>query len=220
MLSLEGNKKIGYKGRVISVLFVSFVILLIRSMVKMQFGNVPHPVPILAIFPLIIAWILGKNYDKYVYLSTVDSLTGLYNRRFITERFLKECKKCIHKGSHIAVLMVDVNHFKTINDCFGHEFGDLVLQDISRILQEVFGEKGIISRWGGDEFLIITKFKDEKILFEKIDYFQNLLSQKDWGILNAHLNVSIGKAIFPIESRNFHDLVAKADAEMYKLKVN
>ncbi|MGX2962018.1 GGDEF domain-containing protein (plasmid) [Peribacillus sp. JNUCC 23] len=110
-------------------------------MVKKHFGQVPHPVPIPAIIVLVIAWYLGEQYDKYVYLSTRDSLTGLYNRRYVTDKFPNLSRCANRRKLNICTLLVDVNDFKEINDHYGHDAGDVVLANISKKIVRFFWTK-------------------------------------------------------------------------------
>ncbi|CAM5223447.1 hypothetical protein UACE39S_00676 [Ureibacillus acetophenoni] len=213
---MKFEKNLSYRGRIISLAFVALMILAIREVVKSQFGEVPHFLPIPALIPLIIAWFLGKHYDQTMYLSTRDSLTGLYNRRYVLNNFAKYNADKI-KDFNIAVLLFDVNDFKEINDNYGHEFGDRVLEGLSSILEQSFSKKDIIARWGGDEFLVLTKFNDENDLQGKIELFENNLKAME---IKNNVSVSIGKAIFPTDGKQLNDLLLIADQNMYAVKTN
>lgn len=209
-----------YKGRIISTLFVISILLFIREMVRIHYEEVPHPIPIPALIPIIIAWYLGKQFDNYVHLSTRDSLTGLYNRRYTINKFPNLAKSADKKKSNIEILLIDVNDFKVINDTYGHDFGDKVLESISNHLNASFDGKDIISRWGGDEFLIISPSVDSKLVNNKIDLFKNRIKNEDWNINGRSLSVSIGKANYPLDDSSLKNLVAKADSNMYEFKMN
>lgn len=217
-MKLGSNNRLGYRGRVISILFVGILLLFIRTVVMHQFGKTPHTLPIPAIIALIVAWQIGKSYDKYIYLSMKDSLTDLYNRRFVLEKFVALSKYATKRGLKIAVLISDVNDFKRINDSYGHEFGDKILIEIAKSLKDSFDKRDIIARWGGDEFLILAVFSDEDAIKEKINDFQSALkcrsADKDMAV-----SVSIGQANFPTDNKNLEALIAIADANMYEIKL-
>ncbi|KMY52289.1 hypothetical protein AC625_09515 [Peribacillus loiseleuriae] len=189
-------------------------------MVKKHFGQVPHPVPIPAIIVLVIAWYLGKQYDKYVYLSTRDSLTGLYNRRYVTDNFPKLSRYANRRKLNICTLLVDVNDFKEINDHYGHDAGDVVLVNISKILCDSFGQRSIIARWGGDEFLVLVFVSDVNVIIDEINDFNSKIKNEDWKHKSiGTLSVSVGKATYPTDATSLKELVAKADNSMYEYKI-
>jgi len=217
-VGLNAEKTYSYKGRVITVLFVASILFFIRSMVKIQMGQVPHHIPLLGIFPVTIAWFLGREYDKYVYLSTKDPLTGLFNRRYVSEKSLKIIKFAQRKELNIGILLIDVNDFKDINDKYGHDYGDQILEKTAGLLVQSFDEKDIISRWGGDEFLIISKYSDENTIFKKINELETRLNKTEWQHKEG-LSISIGTSSFPKDGQNLKVLVELADCKMYKRKV-
>lgn len=207
-----------YKGRVISIAFVAVILLFIRQVVIMHFGRAPHPLPLPMVIPLIIAWYGGKQYDKYMHLSTRDSLTGLFNRRYVLDTFSRTLSKAKRKKVNIAVLLLDLNDFKEINDTYGHDTGDKVLESISKLLKVCFDRNDIISRWGGDEFLIVSSFADKKVIENKLSHFKNKIKSEDCGYHG--LSVSIGRAIYPFDATDLESLIAKADSDMYRLKMD
>ena len=87
--------------------------------------------------------------------STHDSLTGLANRRLLVERLKKETERFIRYQRPFSIAMLDVDHFKSINDQYGHELGDSALTEIARVLDAEIREQDLCGRWGGEEFLIL-----------------------------------------------------------------
>ncbi|MDI7741117.1 GGDEF domain-containing protein [Lysinibacillus fusiformis] len=212
------NNTLGYRGRVISLLFVGILILFIRIVVIHQFGEPPHKLPVPAIIALIVAWQIGKFYDRSVYLTMKDSLTDLYNRRFVKEKFVKLAKYATKRGLKIAVLISDVNEFKKINDRYGHDYGDTILLNIANSLKASFHKQDIIARWGGDEFLILSIYSNEGTIKTKIDTFQSNLNSMPKR--KTDVSVSIGKANYPTDHTNLEELISLADANMYEIKLN
>jgi diguanylate cyclase (GGDEF)-like protein len=90
-----------------------------------------------------------------IYLSTHDTLTGIRNRRYAQERLDQECLRSARDGNPYSVAMMDVDQFKRFNDTYGHECGDVVLRGIAEAMAESVRETDAVSRWGGEEFLII-----------------------------------------------------------------
>lgn len=208
--------KMTYKGRFISVLFVTFILLTVRTAVKSHFGSVPHSIPFPAVILILIGWFIGKEYDKSVYKANRDFLTKLYNRRFVTERINKVFKKVKRNKQKLAVILLDVNDFKEINDNFGHSAGDSILKSISNLLVNHFDSTDIVARWGGDEFLILSSFHEQESLNIKLTNLINKLEKTDWEYQN--ISLSLGHAIYPTDAVNFDPLVLKADSKMYAFK--
>ncbi|OKL36861.1 GGDEF domain-containing protein [Domibacillus mangrovi] len=218
-MRLKADNALSYRGRIISVVFIAVIYLLIRGIAIIHFGRALYPFLIPALIPLLIAWYFGKHYDKYVYLSTRDTLTGLYNRRYVLDKFPRVMTYVNKRKLNIAILLLDVNNFKEINDNYGHGYGDQVLEHLSKILCKSFGQNDIIARWGGDEFFIFSTFSDEKLVIKKINQFKNEIKREDWPH-KSNISVTIGKAIYPSDADNLKDLMAKADSNMYELKMN
>lgn len=84
-----------------------------------------------------------------------DPLTGLYNRRMVMERLRDDAVRAVSEGRAYAIALIDIDHFKEINDCYGHELGDRVLEEFARLLTECVREGELCARWGGEEFLLV-----------------------------------------------------------------
>jgi len=107
------------------------------------------------------------DLDKLELISKTDPLTGLYNRRFAMEELENEFINYKKTKNKFSVIIADIDHFKKINDNFGHDCGDQVLKKVAQNLQNAVGERGFVSRWGGEEFLILlpeTEIEDARIL--------------------------------------------------------
>ncbi|GIM46263.1 hypothetical protein DNHGIG_18120 [Collibacillus ludicampi] len=141
-------------------------------------------------------------------------MTELYNRRFVYKTFPKILAKAKKRNQRIQVFIVDVDDFKKINDSFGHEIGDSVLQSISTALLQNTRKTDIVARWGGDEFLIILSCDDSLPFIERIE--ENL--QKISNEIRRNISISIGNSIYPDNGGSLDDLIKNADKDMYKLK--
>ncbi|WP_134699166.1 GGDEF domain-containing protein [Ammoniphilus sp. YIM 78166] len=166
---------------------------------------------------LFLGWFLGRQYDRVRYLSEKDVLTETYNRRFIHEMFPKLIALTERKNETMAVTLIDVDNFKCINDTYGHQTGDLVLQRISQLLSKQVRSSDTIARWGGDEFLVIAPFTDRTgsaSLLQRISESIGELSSE----LKVPITLSMGTSIFPLEGKELTDLIEVADQRMYKHK--
>jgi diguanylate cyclase (GGDEF)-like protein len=163
---------------------------------------------------LLAAYGFGYRYDEMKYHSEKDTLTNLYNRRFLITFFQKSSHQQLRSGRKNYVLVIDCDHFKSINDTYGHAVGDSVLSGVSHILKERTRSTDTAARWGGDEFVLIGQYEGNDALeglISRIKEEINLLS-KD---MKIPISVSIGSAIFPDDHCHLDELVSIADKKMY-----
>ncbi len=160
-----------------------------------------------------------KNQQKIEYQAHNDFLTGLYNRMKCEHDLRKVIKQTIRIQKKGAVLFMDLDDFKHINDGLGHQYGDILLQQISAGLQSVPGLRGNCYRMGGDEFVIIIPpniFHDlDKIIKSIINMFN-----KPWYLMETEYfcTMSMGVATFPDKGTDVNELIKNADIAMYEAK--
>jgi len=171
-----------------------------------------------------------KNYDYFIArqeqilkhtfeLSIKDPLTKLYNRNYLedyAEKIFNRIKR--HKNSELALIFIDLDNFKQVNDIYGHEAGDKVLKEVSKILQEIFRKYDIVVRYGGDEFLILIEdlnFNEENIR----NLLDEMVKRIEQSLEKFKISASYGIAIAPREADNLKDLIFLADERMYKQKI-
>lgn len=162
---------------------------------------------------------LGKSFDNKIQsLIYYDSLTGLPNRK----KMKIICDELIENQESFALVFVDLKKFKTINDVFGHSVGDQLLIKFSEMMQAALGEKGIVTRYSGDEFIIIYKNFNGNLEF--IEHYQNkVLPQFQSPIkltadVKTFIEFSIGVAVYPRDGMEVEELINKSDFMMYKNK--
>ncbi len=148
-----------------------------------------------------------------------DPLTRLYNRRYLAEQLLIHSEIARKKNTPFSVVMLDIDHFKSINDTYGHIAGDCVLQNVAGILRQGIRKQDIAGRYGGEEFLLLlfdTTLEEAALLAEKIRiHIDNSLFTRE----NIHLTISGGVAAFSEEMEPL-DLIAAADKNLYHAKEN
>ena len=159
--------------------------------------------------------------EKLAHMANYDALTGLPNRRLfhkILSRLLLEAET---SGQLLAVLYMDLDGFKEINDTYGHEKGDLVLEETARRLISAVRGSDIVSRMGGDEFVLLLSriMADEEIRY----VCQRILSEirQPFQILEdlfVEMTASIGVSVYPRDGQDEKTLLSRADQAMYKIK--
>jgi diguanylate cyclase len=166
--------------------------------------------------------ITQRKQAELHYLAHYDSLTGIPNRMLLADRLDQACRDAERKGSLVALLFVDVDRFKQINDSFGHRAGDAVLCKVVERLKTSARRTDTVARLGGDEFVILMEdFADPA----DVDLVAQRLvhsMQEPIALLGHSLvaTVSIGSALFPSDDMQISALLAKADAAMYEAKAN
>lgn len=147
-----------------------------------------------------------------------DFLTGFYNRRYFFEEGKQQCETSMRRQSPMVVAMIDIDHFKKINDTYGHDAGDLVLKSLSDAVEPILPKDALLSRFGGEEFCLLMKYDS----VESVDAFFERLRKTiaDYNVIygaeSFSYTVSIGVCIG--ECYTLEDLIKKADHKLYEAK--
>ncbi|WP_458463196.1 sensor domain-containing diguanylate cyclase [Paenibacillus sp.] len=158
---------------------------------------------------------LIKVNDQLETLASTDLLTGLKNRRFFQEKMLESLMLFQEKQRYFSLLVVDIDHFKSINDTYGHPIGDLVLGNLAGLLQSVSRSTDVVARYGGEEFVIILPDCEEEQAIGIAERYRSQVASADWGEYN--ITVSIGAATVVVEDTD-QTLFQKADNALYASK--
>lgn len=157
--------------------------------------------------------------ERINYLAYHDGLTGLPNRHLFNRHLSGAILKSKMDNKNLAILFIDMDDFKKINDNYGHDVGDAVIRNFSRRLKEALGEETMICRMGGDEFIILL----EDVSKEKVDLeIENIKESLKNPIIinnnNIFINASIGISFFPDDGKTIMELIKAADSHMYFYK--
>ena len=150
-----------------------------------------------------------------------DPLTGLYNRRFLSETSVARIELARRQGTPIAIVLIDIDHFKQINDAHGHERGDDVLRQFAALLRDRMRRSDITCRFGGEEFLLLVDNCDEAMLLEILDGLMAQFRAMRFGSGDRTVEgrtFSAGVAVLGEDGSDFESLVRVADARMYLAK--
>jgi len=162
---------------------------------------------------------LDRKNKELVELSITDGLTGLYNHRFLQERFDFEFKRVRRYGGALSCLLLDIDYFKSVNDTYGHQFGDYVIKQIASIIRTRSREVDICGRYGGEEFMVISNLHEKNALLYAsklqmaIENHPFVHPEK-----NVRVTVSIGIAEYDNNIKTKQELIERADRAMYQAK--
>jgi len=163
---------------------------------------------------------LQKANELLQHQATHDALTDLPNRLLITARLQQAIRTSRRSGNHCAVLYLDLDGFKTVNDSLGHAMGDVLLKDVAQRIQAQLREVDMVARMGGDEFVILIEgMKEPNDISLTCQKLLSCMSAPfELSGLSFSVTASIGVTIFPRDGDSVHTLLANADAAMYETK--
>ena len=161
-----------------------------------------------------------KAEERIEYLAHHDALTGLPNRILLRDRFEHARALADRHGSHVAVLFLDLDNFKVVNDTLGHAVGDRLLQAVVKRLRACVRDTDTVSRQGGDEFIILLDDILQTTVVERVvaTILQDIAAPLDLGGQVLSTSGSIGICLYPEDGQDFDVLLQKADAAMYAAK--
>ncbi|MGI6071517.1 MAG: GGDEF domain-containing protein [Lachnospiraceae bacterium] len=149
-------------------------------------------------------------------LSLTDALTGLYNRRFLAASIDDEMRKAYDTGSRLTLCILDIDHFKVINDTYGHEYGDEVLFNIGQIMQASLTEGEIFGRYGGEEFLVLFPGKTPREALPKVRALGKHIRTHGWSH-GEPVTISGGLSKY-VKGISYSDFIDAADKNLYIAK--
>ncbi len=151
-------------------------------------------------------------------LSNTDYLTGLYNRRFFFEEARYRFDKLKKYGGNCAIVMIDIDKFKGINDNYGHDTGDEVLKFMANILKECFNRDGVVARFGGEEFCIMVQDFSRAEVYKKVETFRKKISSSNINAGETSFSFTISAGICTAIPDTLDEMLIKADELLYKAK--
>jgi diguanylate cyclase (GGDEF)-like protein/putative nucleotidyltransferase with HDIG domain len=162
---------------------------------------------------------LDRKNRELVELSITDGLTGLYNHRFLQQRFDFEFKRTRRYGGDLSCLLIDIDHFKKLNDTYGHQFGDYVLRQIASIIKAHSREVDICGRYGGEEFLIIANLSEKNALLfagKLHDAIECENFEHPSALVKVTVSIGIAECTNDVKAKQ--ELIERADRAMYQAK--
>jgi diguanylate cyclase (GGDEF)-like protein len=151
-------------------------------------------------------------------ISLRDPLTGLYNRRYLTEEGGRLLSYAQRYQNQLCAAMIDVDHFKYINDELGHQVGDVVLQKLAEIMTQAMRSTDLISRYGGEEIVLLLPATSIESAYMTCERLRALVEQYNWSAIHPKLHVTVSIGLSEDDGSTLADLLARADTQLYASK--
>jgi two-component system cell cycle response regulator len=177
------------------------------------------------------AAIAFKNADEYEETkrkSEVDELTGLYNYRYFEHVLFEQMESAKRLKGQLSLILLDIDHFKTFNDTFGHLAGNKILQTLAKLIKDEVGDAGLVTRYGGEEFTILLPNVDQQMAYQRAESLRQRIEKTSLQVESdlekgeeknrkeeVHITVSLGVATYPEHADDPLSLVRHADRAMY-----
>lgn len=161
-----------------------------------------------------------KLFQEVEALSQTDGLTGLYRRGDFDERLAREVTRAQTFKTTFGLMLLDIDHFKQLNDRYGHQFGDQVLRRVGELLGASVYDTDFVARYGGEEFVVVLPRAEPAGALRKAEAIRQALEAERFprGFETVRVTVSIGVAHFPRDAQSGEELLGRADAAMYAAK--
>jgi diguanylate cyclase (GGDEF)-like protein len=152
--------------------------------------------------------------------ATHDPLTNLYNRNYLMVKLEEYMQECKNYANALSVLFADIDHFKPINDRFGHSFGDIVLKGIADIMKKVIADKGFVSRYGGEEFVIVLPYIDVDVAEKLAEQICRDIKATKFKMAKKETSCTISFGIVRMRKDDTPEtILQRADSSMYQSKL-
>lgn len=159
----------------------------------------------------------AQLYSEVMQLAITDSVTGLGNHRYFKEVLVGEMHRAQRYSRELSLLMLDIDHFKKINDLYGHQIGDSVLGELGRLLKSLIRRVDLVARYGGEEFCVILPETGTKEALEIAERIRKTVEGRNFSG-SLKLTVSIGVATYPHHATEKDELIRAADKACYRAK--
>jgi two-component system, cell cycle response regulator len=173
------------------------------------------------IFKFIAGGNIESQYHEEIYrLTTVDGLTQIFNKRYFLDTLEREISRCHRYGRELSLIMLDIDHFKQINDSFGHLAGDYVLKQLASVIHSKIRREDVFSRYGGEEFAVLLPEVGREKAFVTAEKIRKLIEKHRFRFEEQDIlvTVSCGVASLTGDARDAQEFIKQSDAKLYEAK--
>lgn len=165
---------------------------------------------------------LKSNYQRSISMAITDALTGLYNRHYLNTHLGNMVKQALKNGKHLALMIMDMDHFKSVNDTYGHDVGDMVLKQLAAIIMNASRSSELAARFGGEEFIILMPETDPQSAYGAGNRIREIVEKTPFKINEMgdtiQRTISIGVASLYPDGDSAESLLKRADEALYEAK--
>lgn len=169
------------------------------------------------LMPLASVFITSYNLTIF---SSIDKLTGTYVRKYFEQVFNEEIQNADTNKHCLSIIMSDIDHFKNVNDIYGHQTGDTVLAQVGKVIKESVRSTDYVGRYGGEEFIVLLINADKKDAYEVAEKIRKRIERSSLIGKDSVLTISCGISTFPQDGNRQMDIIEKADQALYMAKEN
>ncbi|MGH2507047.1 MAG: diguanylate cyclase [Ktedonobacteraceae bacterium] len=162
--------------------------------------------------------LLSRLNAQFTQQAITDPLTNLLNHRALVSKLEDELARARLQQTCCSIIFMDIDHFKNINDLYGHQTGDAVLHNIGTLIQSLLGQADYVGRWGGEEFIAVLPGEDQHEAVRTAEYIRRQIVQQHPDEDALHVTCSLGVATYPHDATKRTHLILSADAAMYTAK--
>ena len=165
--------------------------------------------------------VMVEAYEEATLRANIDFLTGIYNRRHFIDAFKRDFDQARRHDRSLAMMMIDIDHFRSFNDTYGHQAGDSALQAVAKLIQQAVRTVDVVARYGGEEFIVglpDTDLEGAMIVAERIRASVESFPMESVAEGSRHLTVSIGTSLASNNDQRIAELIERADHSLYEAK--
>lgn len=164
---------------------------------------------------------LKSHYQRSISMAVTDGLTGLYNRHYLNTHLGNMVKQSLQNGKHLALMIMDMDHFKQVNDTYGHDAGDKVLKQLAAAIMQASRSSELVARFGGEEFVILMPETDPQSAYNAANRIREIIESTKFKINDTDTiskTISIGVANLYPDGDSAESLLKRADEALYDAK--
>lgn len=190
-----------------------------QQLLNTFWGNLGASLLVTLIILFIANLTLGRYQRRLELMASTDKLTGVANRQAFEARF-KQAVQLAHKHQQpLSLVMLDIDHFKQINDNYGHSIGDLVLKSVSLMLKQHFAERDVVCRWGGEEFILLLEQQELTQAAAEAELLRSKISERILQVNHTELVVTVSSGVAQLQADDSAEqLINRVDSALYQAK--